>query len=383
VTEPRPATRASAMRIGLLIGALGRGGSERQLAELAAGLADRGHHVEVAAYAGAGPLDGFLEARGVPVRVVQGRSKRAKLNAVRQWIDAFKPDVLHGFMIRASSIAILANFPAGRCKIVASDFSTASYSRHKPVLWAALMLFRWADIIATQTAMNERNLKRLAPWLRHKVQVVRNGVDTDRFTPKPRNSGAEFCFACVGSVYRVKNPVRVVEAARILRERNVRPFRVAWYGRRGLGAAGAISDDFRAASDLVSRYGLHDVITFHGETAQVEDVYSTADALLHVSLQEGIPNAVVEAMASGLPIIVSRVSDLPLLIDAAQNGFVCDETSPAAIADAMGRMLLTDEEARMGMARRSRELAVQWFGLGRFTDDYLALYREICPHVHA
>jgi glycosyltransferase involved in cell wall biosynthesis len=245
------------------------------------------------------------------------------------------------------------------------------------------MLFRWADVVATQSVMNERNLKRLAPWLRYKVQVVRNGVDTDRFTHSPRNSGTEFCFACVGSVYRVKNPVRVVEAARILCDRNVRPFRISWYGRRGLGAAGAVSDDYRTASDLVKRYGLHDVVTFYGETAQVEDVYSTADALLHVSLQEGIPNAVVEAMASGLPIIVSRVSDLPLLVEAAQNGFVCDETSPAAIADAMGRMLLTDEEARTGMAKRSRELAVQWFGLGRFTDDYLALYKQICQQVHA
>lgn len=365
------------MNVGYLVGALGRGGSERQLVELAVGIAERGHRVEVVCYDGAGALDVDARERGIRVRVMDGGSRRAKLAAVRGWVRQERPDVLHGFMKRASSLAVLANLPGRRCRVVTSDLSTATYSRRQPALWAALVLFGLADVVATQTQTNRRSICRLAPWLRRKTVVVRNGVDTERFTPVVRARGVPFRFVCVGSVYRVKNPARVVEAVRLLAAREVPPFRVDWYGRRGLGGDGSPSAEHDRAVALLARYGLEQRVRFHGETDAVSAVLRAADAMLHPSLQEGTPNAVVEAMASGVPIVVSRVSDLPLLVEEAANGFVCDPEDPASIAEVMAQMLATSDHEWAAMGRRSRELAVRWFGRERFVDEYESLYRRL------
>lgn len=149
------------MRIGLLIGGLGQGGAERQLAQLALGLRARGHEVEVMTYTAAGKGAEALAQRGVPVRCPEAGSKAAKLAVVRDWLRTFRPEVLHGSMKRASSLAVLANLPARRCRVVGTDMSTASYSRHKPDLWMALLLYAFADAVVTQTEMNRRNLARL------------------------------------------------------------------------------------------------------------------------------------------------------------------------------------------------------------------------------
>ena len=337
-------------------------------------MAARGHEVEIASYDGEGVFDQQVEAQGVTIRKMRCRS-REKLEWVRSWAQAFQPDLLHGFMKRASSLAVLASFPRGRWPVVASDLSTATYMRRSAALWGALLLFSRASVVATQTEMNRRSLRLLAPWLRSKVIVVRNGVDTARFAPRERRAApGRFRFLCVGTVYRLKNPVRLVEAVRLLRERRS-DFTLDWVGNHGQG--GSDSAEYRLADELVQQRDLQGVVRFPGAAARIEDEYHDHDALVHVSLQEGMPNAVVEAMACGLPIVVSRVSDLPLIVREARNGFVCDERRPGEIAEAMERMLETTEAERHAMGARSRELAVRWFDRERFVEEYEHLYMQL------
>jgi glycosyltransferase involved in cell wall biosynthesis len=343
-------------------------------------------------YAAAGPAGNELQQCKVPVRSPGAGNKWAKWEAVREWLQTFRPEVVHGSMKRASSLAVLANLPERRCRVIGTDMSTASYSRRKLDLWAALVLYALTDAVVTQTEMNRRNLARLAPWLARRLHVIRNGVDTERFRPAERlverqdlfrevcptasEKQQVFRFVCVGTVYRVKNPVRVVEAVHRLRQRWPGAFRLDWYGRPGQDPS-VPSPDFLRAVQLVEQYGLQDRVRFHGPRADIEKAYREADALVHVSLQEGIPNAVVEGMACGLPVVVSRVSDLPLIVQTARNGFVCDETDVEAIADAMQRMLETPPTERLAMSRRSRELAEKWFGLERYISEFEALYRSL------
>lgn len=359
------------MRLGLVVGALSTGGSERQLCELAAGMAFRGHAVEIAAYDGPGSFDEWVATRGVTVRHGRGGSRLAKVQWLRRWLAIFDPDVVHGFMKRASSLAVLATLPRRRPPVVGSDLSTATYSRRQPVLWGSLVLFAFARLVATQTQMNRRSLYRLAPWLCRKVVVVRNGCDTVRFHPSPApRAPGPFRFLCAGTVYRVKNPVGVVEAFRLLRDRGFEGS-LDWAGEPGRDGQHA------EARRRITAYGLQQAVRFIGRQPRMEEVYPRYDALVHVSVQEGVPNAVVEAMACGLPIIVSRVSDLPLIVREAQNGMVCDETDPRAIADAMGTLIDTPEDERRILGTRSRAVAEGWFGRERFLDEYEALYSKL------
>ena len=367
------------MRLLYLVGALGRGGAELQVAQLARLMRQRGHEVALLAYDGPSDLDDDLRQVGVDVRVAHARRRREKLAVVREAVRELQPEVMHGVMKRASSLAVMARGLRRRPRIVATDMSTATFNPNQRALRAALVAFAFADRVVTQTELNRRNLERLAPWLRGKVRVIRNGLDTERFTPNGdtgRTVGEPFRFCAVGTVYPIKNPVRVLEALAKLRRRGAPPFRLDWYGRfgRSEGEREAMQETVRSA---VEALGLHDVVTFHGEVGSVEEAYRKADALVHASLQEGFPNAVAEAMACGLPLVVSDVSDLPLVVESAENGFMCDATDVSSITHALESMLTLDVHKRFAKGEASRRLAKRWFALDPFADSFENLYTTL------
>ncbi|NBB78318.1 MAG: glycosyltransferase [Verrucomicrobia bacterium] len=365
------------MRVALVISALARGGAERQLIQLAIGLSNLGEEVQVWCYGGASEIDDELREAGVLVRNSEG-SRASKFRVLRQWIRKFNPHVLHGFMKRASALLLLSRGARFHPVVIASDLSTATYGKRDLTLWLSLALFVLAQRVATQTDLNRRSLERLAPWLRGKIRVVRNGLDLGRYEPASDPANATpFRFLAVGSVYGVKNPVRAVEAVAIMRDQGRSDFVLDWYGRLGLKGDDDPSAEYLECRDKIESLGLCEYIRFHGESSQISVAYQKSNALIHPSLQEGFPNAVVEGMACGLPMVVSRVSDLPLVVREAQNGFVFNETDSKDIASAMAAMMDTPASERAAMGRRSRHLAEKWFGLDRFVSEYQALYAEL------
>lgn len=364
------------MKIGYLIGALEPGGAERQLAQLAVGMVRVGHDVTIISYSGKGELDSYVKSAGVKLICLPGGSKLQKIQNIRRWIASDKPDLIHGVMKRASSLAIIANL-SSNCPVIASDYSTATYAAYKPSLWLSLSLFTLADRIITETSVNQRNIVRLLPLLKKKVLVIRNGVDTDRyqFTRRSYDTEKPFQFLCSGTVYSVKNPVNVVHAVKLLKTKTDRAFTLKWVGRTGL--AGKSSDAFCESQQLIKKFQLESHITFAGHVDNVEDAYKQASALVHVSLQDGIPNAVVEAMATGLPVIVSRVSDLPDIVQHAENGMICSAEDPESIAEAMKKMLETPTTEIKTMSNKSAKVARDWFHRDRFIREHEDLYLEL------
>ena len=365
------------LRIGYVVGGLGRGGAELQLLMLAEGLIKRGHAVNVIAYDGRSVLDDDFRAVGASVTTEESVTRRQKLRAVRGWLRASDLDVVHCVMKRASTLTLLARWPARRPPVIASDYSSATYGRRNAALWLSLASFAAAQKVATEIELNRKSLERIGPWLRSKTVVIRNGLDTDHFTPPATlrsNQRDTFVFCAVGTLSSVKNPLRVVDAVAELRRRGHTRFRVEWYGRDGFWQRVNTGEEARKR---VASLDLGEHIVFCGETSEVVSVYRMAHALLHASTYEGFPNAVAEGMACGLPLAVSRVSDLPLVVAEARNGFVFDETDPRSIADAMERLMDLPEAERVAMGERSRDLAVRWFGMQRYLDEFEGLYHAL------
>ena len=208
--------------------------------------------------------------------------------------------------------------------------------------------------------------------------MIRNGVDLERFAPveRDRPTGEPFRLVAVGRLHPVKNAARVTEAVGLAREKSGEDIRLDWYGRYE-DESGAPMPEYARAREVIGRHGLAEVVRFQGEVERVEDAYASAHAAIHASVQEGIPNAIVEAMASGLPIIASRIADMPLLLAEGQNGVLCDALEPASIADAICEMVAFPADERRAMGERSRDLALKSFGRGRYIDDYLRLYESI------
>ena len=366
------------MKIGYVIGALCRGGAELQLMRLAEGLTQRGHHVHLLAYDGASPFDDVLRKASVSVTVGHPRSRFAKFLTVRRWLLDNDFDLVHAVLKHASRLTVLARQPRRTPPVVVTDISTATYDVRGVVPWITLLTYAGAACVVTENEVNRANLDRRAPWLRGKTRLIRNGLDVDRFAAArgscTEDAAVPFVFCVVATVHAPKNPRRVVDAVAELKRRGHAGFRVDWYGRLGLREDAAEAERvlaYAAACDVSGH------LLFHGDVADVEEAYRRSDALLHVALREGFPNAVAEGMASGLPIVVSKVSDLPQLVAEADNGYLVDQTSATSIADGMERMLRTPRTVHAEMGRRSRELAARWFAMDRYVDDYERLYWEL------
>jgi glycosyltransferase involved in cell wall biosynthesis len=100
------------------------------------------------------------------------------------------------------------------------------------------------------------------------------------------------------------------------------------------------------------------------------------DALVLPSLWEGLPNVVCEALASGVPVLASAVSDNPQLVPDGENGFNFSAESIEAIAEGILRFTALNHGEREAMGRRARAFAERELGLSAYVDKYERLLKS-------
>jgi glycosyltransferase involved in cell wall biosynthesis len=209
------------------------------------------------------------------------------------------------------------------------------------------------------------------------AEVLYNAVDTERFTPAHDVVRRPFTFLLTGKIskvtgYRVTSAIEGLAAAR----------------RGGLDlrltVAGAIDPDVDAAvRALAQQRGLAAAVAFTGPyTGQdAPGIYRSADAYLITKHNDPCPNVVLEALASGLPVLYAASGGVPELVgEAAGIGLPVEESfhkdlwpSPDAIADGMARIITSRET----MARAARARATESFGQNPWLDRHEALFRKL------
>lgn len=204
-------------------------------------------------------------------------------------------------------------------------------------------------------------------------EVLYNAVDTNHYVPSNRPPGTPFVFLATGKIdshlfYRIEATLRGLAAAR-----------AAGLDCR-LVLAGWVADDAAAATrSLVNELSLTGHVELTGPYTQAgaPAVYAIGDAYITMKHNDPCPNAVIEALACGLPVIFSATGGVPELIgDTAGVGVPCAPSwhrphwpQPAAIADAM--VAVAADHAAMSRAARDR--AVTMFDL----DHWLARHRAV------
>lgn len=204
-----------------------------------------------------------------------------------------------------------------------------------------------------------------------KVVTIVNGVDTARFAARDRTAArAELALApdrlVVGTVGRldpVKDQAGLVHAFARVRAATPDAMLV-------VAGDGPCGDDLRA---LVASLGLGDAVRLLGERSDVATVLASLDVFVLPSIAEGISNTVLEAMATGLPIVATRVGGTPELVEDGANGVLVHRQDQAALAGAI-RAYLEDPHLRAVHGKSSRQRAVEHFSLGRMCATYADLY---------
>jgi glycosyltransferase involved in cell wall biosynthesis len=134
--------------------------------------------------------------------------------------------------------------------------------------------------------------------------------------------------------------------------------------------------------ELASKLGVESRIEFTGASGSVKDVYHGFDVFVLSSRHEGFANVIIEAMASGLPIVATDVGGAREAIEEGQTGFVVPPGDPEVLAERVGQ-LLADPALRCRMGRVGRERAVSQFSLEAMVRRYEDLYDELAGAVVA
>ena len=195
---------------------------------------------------------------------------------------------------------------------------------------------------------------------------IGNGIDVRRFAPvRPRNSG-QVTITCVARLEPVKNHGLLFEAAAALRRRG-RRFRLLLVGE------GPLREAYERRCDEL---GLAGTVEFLGRVEGVERVLAETDIATLVSMREGIPRAVLEAMASGLPVVATDVPGTREAVRHGETGFLVPANDAEALAGALA-LLIEEPGLRRSLGRRARARAVADFDEQTIIDALEHAYREV------
>lgn len=220
-------------------------------------------------------------------------------------------------------------------------------------------LLRRAESVVAVSHFVARTAKRTL--LNVPMQVVYNGIDTERYRPgrRLRHAGESFRLLYVGAWKKMKGVDLIAPIMRGL----------------GKGFDLQYTGGQAAARDKPSMPpNMHDIGSLDGDA--VIATMQTSDALLFPSRSEGFGLVAAEAMACGLPVIVTCGSSLSEIVEDGVTGILCPQDDVAAFAAAV-RELTVDRDRCSRMSRAARQRAVEMFGDGAMVDAYVNVYHEL------
>jgi glycosyltransferase involved in cell wall biosynthesis len=260
----------------------------------------------------------------------------------------FRPDIIHAHLYKAGVPAVLIGKKNG-VPVVITEHSTEFPRRMLRALdiWKARVAFNRADVVMPVSHSLQRAIE--AYGIRARFQVVPNVVDTQRFHPPPahqlRNQDKRMLAVSLLDASHKKGIPQLLEALVEVRDR-----RDDWQ-LDIVGDGPARSEYEVMARDL----GLAERITFHGirPRAEVAQFMRQADFFVLPSLWENLPCVLIEAMASGLPIVATHVGGIPEMVDD-EIGILVPPGDAKSLSVALCSMLESvDEFDRQAIVQRS------------------------------
>jgi glycosyltransferase involved in cell wall biosynthesis len=361
------------VRILHVITGLEVGGAELMLARLVEELARDGHVSAVLSLRGSGrgPVAARLEAAG-------GRVLQAKASGALRACRDFRPDVVQGWMHHGNLAALPLGAWTGAPVFWSVHQSLHDLRYEKPRNRALIRLARAlsglpAGIVHVSRTSASQHAR--FGFDASRARVVPLGFDTARFHPLDADEkratrarlGMEPHAQWVGLVARdepKKDPALfLAAAARLAPSHPAARFLLLGRGME------RTDHPLRA---LASGLGLSDRVAFRGETPDPAPWIASLEVLVSSSYTEAFPTVVGEAMASGVPCVVTDVGDSAYLLGAA--GRVVPPRDAAALARALGEVLDLSDEARRALGEAGRARILTEFTMERVAARFLSLY---------
>ena len=359
------------LTIEMVLPYLVRGGMETMVARLALALAARGHRVGVTCTQFGGPLADFLRGEGMRVAVVPalGVLSNARAPRLEAWLRAVRPDVVHvhsGTWLKAARAARRAGVP----RVVHTAHGLLDREPWHGVLLKRLAA-RYTDHVVAVSSALQREIARQIALPAHSVELIPNGIDTSRFQPGSRTGGLRERLGIpanagvIGNVARlqdVKNHVLLLEAFAALARRIPDSHLVV------VGEGPLRQELLHRAAEL----GIAERVHLIGAEADTAPLYRQFDVYVLPSKAEGTSMSLLEAMASGIPVVASAVGGTPDLLAQGARGRLVPPGDAAALEQAMYDALTDTGAARV--AEVARRDVIREYSEAAMVSEYERLY---------
>jgi len=290
-------------------------------------------------------------------------------------LEKVKPHILHTQLFHANLVGRIIGSIAGVPIIISSIRNTFFGGKMRE------FLLRWTDrwavksTIICQTAGNRMVKNGIVPEA--KLIVIYNGIDTKSFDIHTTQQKAEIqeelgypskkaLLLAVGRLHKQKGYPYLLESINLLKNQG-HPVELAIVGT---------GEMLPHLEQQVKKLDLEDCVRFLGVRDDVPRLMAIADVFVLSSLWEGLPGVVLEAMASGLPVVSTSVGGAVELVVDGETGFLVPLKDPVAMADAVSHILALSEEDRALMGRAGRNRVEQNFTLDKMVSAYEKLYAE-------
>jgi glycosyltransferase involved in cell wall biosynthesis len=359
------------LKVLLVIDSLGSGGAQRQLVNLAKGLKSKGYCVEFLTYY---PKINFfrheLVKAGVPIHDVN-KKKRFSLNVVAKLFSLIKSK-------RFSVIISFLDAPNFYCELAkALSISTVNLivSERCCCISSPSRINRLPHLLANKVVANSYShgkWLRSSIFLNNKIEVIYNGYFIKKHSGgTPSRTDGNFRFLAIGRIDEGKNGLRLIQA--LIESHNnfgILPT-VSWIGSQPTDTK---SFKVRQQMDQLLLQNPWVKWEWLGERSDIQCQLSSCDALIHISLHEGLPNVICEAFIAGRPVIASNVCDHPLLVEDGLRGFLCDPLSPESISKSINRFINLTPRERKELGENARHYAEENLTAERMVSEYESLF---------
>ena len=362
------------MRIAALV-TQPRGGPVDHAIDVACEVAARGHDSHLI-----GPVGDHadrLAAAGVQWHDVAVRSKAdiGGARELRRLLRSLNPDVLHCQDMRAGMVGRVTGFgtarvvvytvhgvPDGLSDLVPGNARVAPRRRGDRLRYLATE--RWLERLTHARVVAPS--PQVADYLvRHvgvpagTVTVVPNGIDPDRFAPRPRTDDGRVVALWLGVVGAIKRVDLLVRAT-------------AEIPQLSLLVVGG-GPELDRVQRLVTELGVADRVELCGHVADPAPMFREADFFALPSAAEACPLALLQAMSCALPVVASRVGGIPDVVRPGVEGLLVDSADIPGLTTAL-RTMTSDADRRRAMGERARERIISTYSLKVCVDKLLEVY---------
>lgn len=359
------------MKILHLISSGGMYGAEAVILNLSHALQRQGQESVVASFANASTqMHDRALAEGLTSVLVpcKGQFSPMTLQSIRSLVREHGVDVLHAHGYKAD----LYGWAALRSSGVATVSTCHTwYDNDLAVrVYGALdrrVLRSFDQVVAVSAEVEQQLLD--AGVTAAKIRRIRNGIDVQAFGEVAENRSGKSSRALrvglVGRLSREKGVDVFIEAA----SRVAKAFANVTFFVVGEGP------DRPQLEEQIRSLNLGERLHLLGHQDAMLPVYAGMDLMVSASRQEGLPVALLEGMASGLPLVATSVGEVPNLILQGETGLLVEPGDPAALATAM-EQVLGSSDRRLELGRKARERIAREYSAERMVGEYDKVYRQ-------